>query len=51
MKGNQPMNHHYLQRRARCIQGQRQPWNGLCPATGCVPLGGSAAGAQGGNHV
>lgn len=36
---------------AQAAPGQQQPWNGLGPAMGCVPLGGSAAGAQGGTHV
>lgn len=31
--------------------GKRQRWNGLRPATRCLPLGGSPAGAQGGTHV
>ncbi|WP_208934623.1 hypothetical protein [Paracidovorax avenae] len=46
------MNYFALVRSLRTFtRQQQQPWNGLCPATGCVPLGGSAAGAQGGDHV
>ncbi len=45
------MNHNNPQQTALCFASQRQPWNGLRPAAGCVPLGGSAAGAQGATHV
>jgi hypothetical protein len=45
------MNHSNSSQSAQAVLCQRQPWNGLGPATGCVPLGGSAAGAQGGHHV
>ena len=45
------MNHFAFAQSLRTHTRQQQPWNGLRPATGCVPLGGSAAGAQGGSHV
>ena len=32
-------------------KAQRAPWNWLCQAAGDVPLGGSAAAAQGGTNV
>jgi len=45
------MNYTNSPQSAQAAPCQQQPWNGLRPATGCVPLGGSAAGAQGGNNV
>lgn len=45
------MNYFAYVQSLRTFTRQQQPWSGLCPATGCVPLGGSAAGAQGGDHV
>ncbi len=45
------MNYTSTLQSALAFRRQRQPWNGLRPATSCVPLGGSAAGAQGGANV
>lgn len=45
------MNYTNSPQSAQAAPDQQQRWNGLRPATRCVPLGGSAAGAQGGTHV
>ena len=45
------MNYTNSPQSAQALPDQRQPWNGLGPAMGCVPLGESAAGAQGGTNV